>query len=214
MARTPSVSFASSSNKDRLSDSLNYSSNLRHSGIIDLDDVGSHISSFADFSILHVNIRGWRSHSDELSAYLTCSIQSLNLLLLMSPSWTRVLLLPCLDTLWLAEKTGIAQISILTLIIFSLGVVSCYSFLQNWMVQLSKYLNLTPLSVYGSYFIVISARYCCVFGIGLLLEETSARYPLYLTNFRNFAMMSLGLSSWAIWIAIIHAGCIILLESQ
>ena len=49
-----------------------------------------------------------------------------------------------------------------------------------------------------SYFIVISARYCCVFGIGLLLEETSARYPLYLTNFRNFAMMSLGLSSWAI----------------
>ena len=39
------------------------------SKVIDLDSDAT-VSSFTDFSILQVNIRGWRSHCDELSAYI------------------------------------------------------------------------------------------------------------------------------------------------
>ena len=39
------------------------------SGIV-LDDLSTCFGSFSDVTLLHINIRGWRSHSDELSSYL------------------------------------------------------------------------------------------------------------------------------------------------
>jgi hypothetical protein len=39
------------------------------SGIV-LDDLSTCFGLFSDVTLLHINIRGWRSHSDELSSYL------------------------------------------------------------------------------------------------------------------------------------------------
>ena len=35
-----------------------------------LDDLSTCLGSFSDVTLLHINIRGWRVHSDEVSVYL------------------------------------------------------------------------------------------------------------------------------------------------
>ena len=53
-----------------IGNSSNVLNSLPMSNSVSYNGLSSRPCSLNDISVLHVNIRGWRSHCDELSAYL------------------------------------------------------------------------------------------------------------------------------------------------
>ena len=152
-----------------------------------LHDLSAFFGSFSDVTLLHINTRGWRSHSDELSSYLHALPEKPKLIALNETFINRSVkvFLPAYKIVGRRDRET-DEINAHIDNLQSWGGILLL-FRKNSTVQLQKSLGLPPQNVSGLLFIVTQGLSCFAFGIVHQLVLTLVPLARLQPNWNNFA---------------------------